>query len=123
MNKKEWCYKFFDANLGTENQKTIKLAMEKVNLTEQIALSYYSEWRKAYMSKPGYVESPRERKRSRKVNQKPKERVYIDNPERLIDLKQTHTYKEIAKMYNVNPNKIFYDIKSYKEVQGGAVKC
>jgi hypothetical protein len=44
----------------------------------------------------------------------PVERVYVDDPIKLIDLKKKGTYKEIGKMYGVNANKIFDDIKHYK---------
>lgn len=41
---------------------------------------------------------------------------YIDDPERLMELKKKHTYKELVKMYNTYPDKIFTNIKHYKQV-------
>lgn len=40
---------------------------------------------------------------------------YIDDPLKLIELKENHTYKEIAKLYNTYTNKIYMDIKRYKQ--------
>ena len=48
------------------------------------------------------------------LKNKPVQRKYIDDPVKLIELKTKCTYKEIAKIYNVNPNRIYEDIKHYK---------
>jgi hypothetical protein len=54
----------------------------------------------------------------RSSNTKNKEAKYIDDPQVLMKLKETHTYKEIANMYGTYPGKIFFNIKNYKQSIG-----
>lgn len=54
----------------------------------------------------------RKKSTKRKVNPEAK---YIEDPLKLIELKKNYTYKEIAKMYNTYPNKIYMDIRDYKK--------
>lgn len=118
MNKKEKCYKIFDENLEINREKAIKLVMNKLGLDQMTAETYYPLWRKALMDKPGYICPKKEKKEVNQI-QKDKQFKYIDDPAMLMKLKQTHTYKEIAKMYNTYPNKIYENIKFYKQVHGG----
>ncbi len=64
-----------------------------------------------------FCTSPRKEyaKRAIKVEKAKKEISFIDDPVKLIKLKENHTYKEIAKLYNTYPNKIYSNIKNYKE--------
>lgn len=56
------------------------------------------------------------KKEKKKISKKEiKEFTYIDDPIRLVELKKTHTYDEMAKIYGVNRNKVFINIKHYKE--------
>lgn len=41
--------------------------------------------------------------------------VVTEDPAVLIKLKKKYTYKELAKMYNTYPDKIYLIIKKYKE--------
>lgn len=45
----------------------------------------------------------------------PKSFSYIDDPLKLIELKKTYTYGEIAKMYGTYKNKIYENIRHYKQ--------
>ena len=68
------------------------------------------------MEKPGYVSPEKEKKETISVHRnRDKKFEYIADPILLTSLKQTHTYKEIAKMFNTYPNKIYENIKYYKQ--------
>jgi Mor family transcriptional regulator len=57
----------------------------------------------------------KEKKPKQKKSVRKKKTVkYIEKPEKLIQLKEKYTYKEIAKMYNTYPNKIYMTIRDYK---------
>jgi hypothetical protein len=55
-------------------------------------------------------------KSKRKYEKKENIYEYIDDPVKLIELKKAYTYKEIAKMYNTYPNKVFDNIKHFKQI-------
>jgi DNA invertase Pin-like site-specific DNA recombinase len=54
-------------------------------------------------------------KRAVKAENDKKIITYIDDPVKLIELKENHTYKEVAKLYGTYPDRIYRDIKNYKQ--------
>ena len=115
---KEECFKIFNEKVGYDRKHTIELVMSIPGITNTLAETYYTAWRKSYMEKPGYMGPKKEKKETVKAHiKRDKKFKYIADPILLTSLKQTHTYKEIAKMFNTYPNKIYENIKYYKQTK------
>lgn len=117
MTKKEECFKLFYDNSGMNREAAISMVVSKLDVTKATAITYYPAWRKEYMSKPGYVAPVKEVKGKNKVKKEVavKEFKYIDDPVKLMKLKETHTYKEVGKIYGTTDREIYLNIKHYKE--------
>jgi|GEM_PF-4149016 len=50
MSKKEEIYEFLKSNTHLQRQSAIKRVMEKFEVTETTAATYYASWRKEYMT-------------------------------------------------------------------------
>lgn len=62
------------------------------------------------------IRKPYTQKNPKKKDITEKEFEYIDDPLKLIELKKKHTYDELARMYNTYPDKVYRNIKYYKQV-------
>jgi len=98
MTKKEECFIIFEAHSEALRERAIELAISDTGVIKTTANTYYSAWRKVFVSKQGYV-GPAKNGMQENVENITQAPMIITENKDII----TKTAKEITKLAEISP--------------------